>query len=73
MSFNYAKLRGKIVEMYGSQTKFAEAMGISDRMLSLRMNGKSGWKQADIVKACELLQLDASDITLYFFNIEVQY
>ena len=40
MAFNYSKLRGRIIEKYGSQSDFAKAFGCSDRTLSLKMNGK---------------------------------
>lgn len=32
--FQYSKLKGKIVEIFGSQKKFAEAMGLSERTIS---------------------------------------
>lgn len=72
MSFEYNKLKGKIVEVFGTQTKFAEAMGWSERTLSLKMNSKRPWKQTDISKAIVLLQLDASEIPDYFFTEKVQ-
>lgn len=72
MAFNYNKLRGRIVEIYGSQTEFAKAMKWSERTLSLKMNGKIPWKQTDIVNAVRLLGLSESDIQEYFFAVEVQ-
>lgn len=72
MAFNYNKLRGRIVEIYGSQTEFAKAMQWSERTLSLKMNGKIPWKQTDIVTAVRLLGLSDSDIQEYFFAVEVQ-
>ncbi len=72
MSFNYNKLRGRIVELFGSQTEFAKAMKWSERTLSLKLNGKISWKQTDIVKAVELLKLTDNDISEYFFTLKVQ-
>lgn len=72
MAFNYNKLRGRIVEIYGSQIEFAKAMQWSERTLSLKMNGKIPWKQTDIVTAVRLLGLSDSDIQEYFFAVEVQ-
>ena len=40
MSFNHNKLRGKIIEKYGTQGAFAKALGVSERTLSLKINGK---------------------------------
>lgn len=72
MAFNYDKLKGKIVELFGTQYRFAEAMGWSERTLSMKMNGVIPWKQPDICKAIELLNLEESDIPIYFFNVKVQ-
>lgn len=72
MAFNYGKLKGKIVEFFGSQYRFAEAMGWSERTLSLKLNGNVPWKQTDICKAVKLLHLDDSDIAEYFFTAKVQ-
>ena len=72
MAFNYNKLRGKIVEIYGSQIEFAKAMKWSEKTLSLKLNGKVPWKQTDIMTAVQLLRLYKSDIQDYFFAVEVQ-
>lgn len=72
MAFDYSKLKGKIVEVFGSQQDFAKAMDWSERTLSLKINGKRSWKQTDIMRAIELLHLSESDIQDYFFNMEVQ-
>ena len=68
MAFNYNKLRGKIVEIYGSQIEFAKAMKWSEKTLSLKLNGKVPWKQTDIMTAVQILGLSESDIQDYFFD-----
>lgn len=72
MVFNYNKLRGKIVEKTRTNKEFAERMNMSERTLSLKLNGERAWKQPEIVKAISLLGLTPEDIQPYFFNIEVQ-
>lgn len=72
MSFDYNKLRGRIVEIFSTQSNFASAMGWSERTLSLKMNGARSWKQTDICKAIQLLQLTIEDIPAYFFTPKVQ-
>lgn len=72
MQFNYSALNGKIVEKFGSQYAFSYAMGLSERSLSLKLNAKVGWKQTEIVKACELLSIPLEELQIYFFNFEVQ-
>lgn len=72
MSYNYSKLKGRIVERFGTQQKFAEAMGWSERTLSLKMTNKVFWKQPEISKAAELLEINANEIREFFFMQEVQ-
>ena len=50
MPYNYAKLLGRIVEVVGTQGKFANRMGLSERTISRKLNGKVGWKQAEILR-----------------------
>lgn len=72
MAMDYSKLRGRIVEKYGSQMSFAKAMGVSERTLSLKMSGKRDWKQPEIRLAINLLGLTERDIVDYFFKLKVQ-
>lgn len=69
MPYNYSKLLGRIVEKVGTQCKFAEAIELSERTVSLKLNGRVGWKQTEIAKACEILDIDKSEICEYFFAI----
>ena len=72
MSYNYSALLGKIVEMYGTQAKFAEALGVSEHTVSLRLNGRRQWKQEEILKAASLLRIPKEEIAHYFFTLKVQ-
>ena len=72
MPYDYAKLLGRIVEKCGSQAKFADAIGLSERIVSLKLNGKIGWKQQEIIKCCSVLGLVPDDIPAYFFELKVQ-
>jgi len=72
MAFNYDKLKGRIIEIFGSQREFSSAMGWSERTLSLKINGEIPWKQTDICKAIRLLKLQETDIPTYFFTTKVQ-
>lgn len=67
MPYSYNKLRGRIVEKYGTQEKFAETLGITKQGLSLKMTGKSGFSQKDILQWCELLDIQQDHIVDYFF------
>lgn len=72
MAFNYQKLLGRITEKMGSQAEFARRMELSERTISLKLNGKIPFKQNEIVKASNLLEIDNSDIAAYFFTVYVQ-
>ena len=45
MSFDYAKLRGKIKEVYRTQDEFAKALGIGRVSLSQRLNNTLDFSQ----------------------------
>ena len=67
MAFKYNALRGRIVEKYGTQARFAQELGISQTTMSEKMNCKSGFSQMDIEKWRKLLDIEAIDIGRYFF------
>ena len=64
---SYAKLRGRIVERFGSQSSFATAMGWREALLSAKLNNKSEWSFPEVMKACELLEIPLAEAHLYFF------
>lgn len=72
MAYDYSKLIGLIVEKFGTQLKFAEVIGLSERSVSLKLNNKRPWTQKEISKASELLDIDPEKINEYFFNYKVQ-
>lgn len=69
MAFNYSKLLGKIKEVFGTQGKFAEAVGLSERSLSQKLNNEVPWKQPEMIKSSELLGFPLDDMHLYFFEV----
>lgn len=72
MKFDYRKLRGKIREVYETQDKFAEKLGIGRVSLSQRLNNILDFSQKEILLACELLGIPTEECYLYFFTLEVQ-
>lgn len=72
MTKDFSKLSGKIVEKYGTQYNFAIALGLSERSLSLKLNNKVGWRDEEMERAIDLLNLDLNDIPAYFFTNLVQ-
>jgi transcriptional regulator with XRE-family HTH domain len=64
---DYSKLRGRIREIFGTQAAFARAMGISECVVSQKLNGRSEWTADEIREAIVLLGIPAEEIPLYFF------
>jgi len=73
MTYDYSALIGRIIQKYGTQYRFAEAMKMSEHSLSVKLNGKRPWKQADIEDACCLLDIKREDIPKYFFALNAQF
>ena len=74
MAINQSKLRGRIIEKFGSQKAFAKAYGISENAMSKKMQGATAISLADIEKmsAPDMLDIAPTDIPVYFFTHKVQ-
>ena len=68
MPFEYRKLRGRIIEKYGSQDKFAEAIGTTSVTVSKKMTGKVQFSQDDMILWCEALDIPLTEAGPYFFS-----
>lgn len=68
---DYRKLEGRIKEIYGTQTAFAEAMEMKQPALSQRLKGSTEWKTSEIAQACDLLDIPLSEAHVYFFTLKV--
>jgi len=66
--FTYNKLRGRIVEKYGSQSKFATKIGLSNQSVSLKMRGKTEFSQTDIDEWASALGIGREQYGEYFFT-----
>lgn len=71
MVYDYSKLRGRIVEKVGSNLRFAELMGVSENTMSMKLNNKRSWSQADISNASSILNIKPEEISSYFFTKKV--
>lgn len=68
MDFNYAKLKGRIVEKYGTQGRFAEALGVNQMTVSRKLNGENAFTRNDMLIWAQLLAIERTDIGSYFFE-----
>lgn len=72
MSMSYPKLRGRIVEKYGTMGNFAAALDTQLQQVSRKINADVGFSKSDIIKWCELLDISTDEIGAYFFADKVQ-
>lgn len=71
MIFDYSKLKGRIIEMYGSLGSFASVMDWSLVTQQKKMKNRVPWTQRDIALACSALDINAEEIPAYFFAEKV--
>ena len=67
MEFNHSKLKGRIVEKYGTQSAFAKAIGWSSSQISMRMKNQIQFDAEDIYLICNVLDIPGEEINDYFF------
>jgi transcriptional regulator with XRE-family HTH domain len=72
LNYDYSKLRGRIKEIFDTQEKFADAMGISKTTISYKLNGMVEWTQEEIERAVDILNIPWSEIHAYFFTRKVE-
>lgn len=69
----FRKLRGRIREMYGSESRFADYIGCSRQVLNKKLNGLTKMTLEDIEVFCQALCIPANEIPLYFFDHYVNF
>lgn len=70
--FSYSKLKGRIIEVLGTNGSFIDGMGWSRPTFTRKLSGESEWTDQEIVRAAELLKIEPEEIPVYFFAIIVQ-
>ena len=71
--YDTSKLRGRIIEKYGSQNAFAVAVGRSISFVSQYLNGRNNvdLDQPTIEKWAYALDISFNEIPVYFFKKKV--
>lgn len=64
---NYQKLKGRIVEICGSQRAFADKIGVTEQTITNKITGKSQFDLNDVITWCKALEIAREDIADYFF------
>jgi len=74
MAFDFSKLRGRIIEKYGTCANFAAAVGIPASGVSDRLNNKTPWSADDIHRIIQpdCLDIELGEIPAYFFTAKVR-
>lgn len=67
VAYNYSKLLGRMRECGFTQAELARKVGISETTLNLTLNNNRGFKQDEITKTCEVLDIPMSAVPEYFF------
>lgn len=67
VKFNYSRLLGRIIEKCGSRVAFAEKAKISTTALVRKMSGKVAFRNDEIVRMSEVLEIPIEEAHLYFF------
>lgn len=68
MIYKTEKLKARIVEKYGTQKAFAEALGMTEPSLSRLLTNGKDWKASMIMKAIDLLEIPSAQVDAYFFE-----
>lgn len=67
---DFSKLKGKIVEKYGTQQVFAEHINYRSSRVSNVLNNKAGLTKEEIITWCNALDIETRDIGVFFFDIQ---
>lgn len=62
------KLQKRITDVCKANVNFAILMGISNKTLIKKLKDDGVWTTSEISKACEILNINKSEITDYFFK-----
>ena len=72
MDYDYSKLRGRIVEKYGTITNFADALGKKKSELSAKLNNTRDITKKEISNWSELLDIKKEDYGAFYFTLKVK-
>ena len=63
----FMKLRGRIVEKYGTQSAFAKKIGRSEVSVVNKLNGKTEFSQKDIIDWSNALDITKDEVGSFYF------
>ena len=72
MVFDFSKLLGRIKEFGFTQESLAKYIGIAESSMCMKLNNKAHFKNPEVFLICKALQIEASEIGVYFFTQKVR-
>ena len=74
MVFDFSKLRGRIVEKFGSCAAFAAEVGLPESSISARLNNRVKIDSDEILRWSDpdMLDIPAEEVHLYFLTPKVR-
>lgn len=69
--YDYRKLLGRMREVGTTQEELANKIGIAPTTLSLKLGNQAQFKQIEMSRICDVLNINYSDIDAYFFTLAV--
>ena len=69
--FDYSKLRGRIVEKFGTMSMFAEHLNISEVALSKKLNNKTSISREDMILWSNALGIPLEEYGAFYFAQKV--
>lgn len=67
VEFDYSKLRGRIIEKYGSIEAFSNKTSISNISVSKKLNNKVAISREDMIEWSDLLDIPLEEYGAFYF------
>lgn len=65
LEFDYSKLKGKIIEMYGTQVEFIKEINMTEPTFIKKINSKGYFSQKEIVEILTVLKVEKTTENVY--------
>lgn len=72
MEYDYGLLRGAIRGQYGSESSFADIIGMNRSTFSLKLGNKSEFSQYEIFAMADKLGIQPADFYQYFLPVKLR-
>ena len=72
MSIDYGPLKERMKEKGITQKQLATLLQVSEGQLSKKLSNEYVFKQTEIIRICDILDIEALEIPTYFFTEKVE-